>query len=562
MGFVPYPNFAPSAAAGGLFLSPHWLGHVRAPLRGRVCCSNVIPRRIGGHRHAGAMSDAIFDLAVIGGGINGAGIAADAAGRGLKVVLFEKGDLAGGTSSASSKLIHGGLRYLEHWEFRLVREALAEREVLLQRAPHLIWPLRFVIPHATGMRPRALLRIGLALYDRLAARRLIPASGALDLRRDPAGRPLQPEFSAGFSYYDCWADDARLVIAAALDARERGASILTRTPVNRIVREAGEWIVTASAPVGPMTVRARALVNAAGPWCGEVAALADAPESVPKLRLVRGSHIVVPRIAGADDAYLLQNADGRVVFALPFEQHFTLIGTTDVSVSSPNEGFQTSADEEDYLLAIAARFFARPLSRDSIVWRFAGVRPLVDDGSTRASAVSRDYRLDLIQPAGGAPLVNVIGGKITTFRCLAEAVLARLAPTFPSMGPAWTAQAPLPGGNFGSGGISSYRQGLLRRYPGVSASTLGRLAGRYGTRADLVLGNAQSDADLGPAIGDALTAAEVVYLRDHEWAQTADDVLWRRTKAGLHIAPSQRAARADQVAALLGDSRTGPQRGL
>ncbi|WP_439542814.1 glycerol-3-phosphate dehydrogenase [Hyphomicrobium sp.] len=500
------------------------------------------------------MSDALFDLAVIGGGINGAGIAADAAGRGLKVVLFEKGDLAGGTSSASSKLIHGGLRYLEHWEFRLVREALAEREVLLQRAPHLIWPLRFVIPHARGMRPRALLRIGLALYDRLAARRLIPASGELDLTRDPAGRPLRPEMHSGFSYYDCWADDARLVIAAALDARERGASIRTRTPVTQIARVGDEWRVTASSPVGVVTVRARALVNAAGPWCAEVAGLEAAQDRVPKLRLVRGSHIVVPRIAGADDAYLLQNGDGRVVFALPFEQRFTLIGTTDVSVSTPDDGFLTSAEEEDYLLAAAARFFAQPLARDDIVWRFAGVRPLVDDGTAKASAVSRDYRLDLIQPPGGAPLVNVIGGKITTFRRLAEAVLARLAPTFPGMGPAWTAQAPLPGGDFGPGGVAGYRQALLRRYSGISPDTLGRLVQRYGTRADLVLGGAQSDGDLGPAIGSALTAAEVLYLRDHEWALTADDVLWRRTKAGLHIAPTQRAACADHVAALLGSS--------
>ena len=504
------------------------------------------------------MSETLFDLAVIGGGINGAGIAADAAGRGLKVVLFERGDLACGTSSASSKLIHGGLRYLEHWEFRLVREALAEREVLLQRAPHLIQPLRFVIPHAPGMRPRVLLRLGLALYDRLAARKLIPASGTLDLTRDPAGTPLLPSMQAGFSYYDCWADDARLVVAAALDAAERGASIYTRAPVNHVARDGADWRVSASTSTGPITVRARALVNAAGPWCAEVASLADSPASVPKLRLVRGSHIVVPRIAGADDAYLLQNTDGRVVFALPFEQHFTLIGTTDIAVASPEVGFQPSADEEDYLLAVAGRFFAQPLSPSSIVWRFAGVRPLVDDGATRASAVSRDYRLDLIQPPGGAPLVNVIGGKITTFRRLAEAVLARLAPTFPGMGPAWTAHAPLPGGDFGSGGISSYRQELLRRYAGLSASTVNSLIGRYGTRAARVLGDARSDSDLGPAIGGALTAAEVLYLRDHEWAQTAEDVLWRRTKAGLHIAPSERSRCADEVAALLDGFRASP----
>lgn len=488
-----------------------------------------------------------YDLAVIGGGINGAGIAADAAGRGLKVVLLEKDDLASGTSSASSKLIHGGLRYLEHGDFRLVREALLEREVLLARAPHLIRPMRFVIPHATGMRPRALIRLGLFLYDHLAARRRIPSSGSVDLARDPAGRPLRSEFVSGFSYYDCWVDDARLVVLAALDAAGRGAAIHTRTPVTRMTPSGDVWEISA----GALTVAARAVVNAAGPWCAEVADLAGPGGHAPVLRLVKGTHIVVPRIAGAEDAYLLQNPDGRVVFALPFEQRFTLIGTTEEGVTTPADGFAPSDDEEAYLLTVARQFFSRPLAKGDIVWRFAGVRPLVEDGASRAAAVSREYRLDLVQTAGTPPLLNVVGGKITTFRRLAEAVMTRLAPVFPAMGPAWTAHAPLPGGDVGLAGISAYCEELVRRHPRIAPDTLRRLAALYGTRAELVIGDAVSDADLGEAIGGGLTAREVIYLRDHEWARSADDVLWRRTKAGLHLSAAERATAAADISRLL-----------
>lgn len=492
-----------------------------------------------------------YDLAVVGGGINGAGIAADAAGRGLSVVLFEKGDLGSGTSSASSKLIHGGLRYLEHGELRLVRSALLEREVLLARAPHLIHPLRFVIPHVAGMRPRALMRLGLFLYDHLAARRRIPASEAIDLARDAAGQPLKPAFQDGFSYYDCQVDDARLVVLVAQDAAERGAGVHTRAPVTRLARDGEVWEVTAETAGGPIIVAARALVNAAGPWCAEVAALAGSGGRAPILRLVRGTHIVVPRIAGAESAYLLQNPDGRVVFALPFEGRFTLIGTTEVAVPSPAEGFVPSAEEVAYLLGTAARFFAEAPGHDDIVWRFAGVRPLVEDGATRASAVSRDYRLDLVAPAGVPPLLNVVGGKITTFRTLAEAALSRLAPFFPDIGPAWTAETRLPGGDFGADGYASYCDDLVRRHPRIARGALRRLAALYGTRAERVLGEAITDADLGAAIGGGLTAREVLYLRDHEWARTAEDVLWRRTKAGLHLGADDRPRAEDAIARLL-----------
>ncbi|HYD14973.1 MAG TPA: glycerol-3-phosphate dehydrogenase [Hyphomicrobium sp.] len=502
------------------------------------------------------MQGEVYDLAIVGGGINGAGIAADAAGRGLKVVLFEKGDLGGGTSSASSKLIHGGLRYLEHFEFRLVRESLAEREVLLARAPHLIRPLRFVIPHTWGMRPLSLLRFGLFLYDRLAPRQKILASDSVDLSRDPMGRPLRPEFKAGLSYYDCWVDDARLVVLTALDAAERGARIHTRAPVTRIAHAGDTWEVTAETAVGSTTVAARAVVNAGGPWCADVAALASHAADVPTLRLVRGSHIVVPRIDGAEDAYLLQARDKRAVFALPFEKQFTLIGTTDAPVSTPEEGFIPSAEEESYLLEAAARFFARKITHEDIVWRFAGVRPLVDDGASKAAAVSRDYRLDLANGDGAPPLLNIIGGKITTFRRLAEAALEKLAPYFPGMGPAWTADAPLPGGDVGTRGFAAYCSDLARRHPNMAQSTLLRLAGLYGTRADRVLGDARTEADLGEVIGGGLTAREVRYLCDHEWARTAEDVLWRRTKAGLHLSPADR-TRAEATLTFLIAGRLG-----
>ncbi|MFM9943290.1 MAG: glycerol-3-phosphate dehydrogenase [Hyphomicrobiaceae bacterium] len=494
-----------------------------------------------------------FDLVVIGGGINGCGIAADAAGRGLKVLLVEAEDLSRGTSSASSKLIHGGLRYLEHYEFRLVREALAEREVLLAKAPHIIWPLRFVLPHVPGLRPRWMIRAGLVLYDHLARRKRIPASSGIDLRRDAAGRPLRDEFSHGFAYWDCWVDDARLVVLNARAAADRGAVIRTRTRATRMEPQGHHWHVRLAQGSTVSEVRARALVNAAGPWVDQVAASIAAPggNARPHLRLIKGSHIVVPRIAGANDAYLLQSADGRVVFALPYEDNFTLIGTTDVAFTGDAKDVAIAADEESYLLALASRFFKVPLTADSIVWRYAGVRPLYDDQSDNPSAVTRDYKLELSAGQGRPPLLTVMGGKVTTYRRLAEEALDRLGPHMGPMGPAWTTRAPLPGGDIPGGDFAGFVQRLRHQYPHLDAELLHRLARRHGSNTATVLSTAKQTADLGRDLGYGLTEREVAYLRHHEWATTADDVLWRRTKVGLHLTPEQRATAATAIDRLL-----------
>jgi glycerol-3-phosphate dehydrogenase len=500
------------------------------------------------------MPASVYDLAIVGGGINGTGIARDAAGRGLKVFLAEMGDLAGATSSASSKLIHGGLRYLERWHFRLVRDSLQEREVLLGIAPHIIRPLRFVLPHVPGMRSKGLIRLGLALYDRLSERHRIPASSAVDLARDPAGRALKPSLDSGFAYYDCWVDDARLVVLNARDAADRGAVIETRTRFVSARRFEGLWSIELETGGVKRLIFARALVNAAGPWADQVArtALDDANAvKAPTLRLVKGSHIVVPRIVGAEDAYLLQSPDGRVVFALPFEERFTLIGTTDVSVSGdPRAAAAPSAEEEAYLLELANGFFARALKPDDIVWRFAGVRPLIDDGEASASAVSREYALNLLANGDEPPLLNVIGGKITTYRRLAEEALAKLKPYFPDMSGQWTAGAALPGGDLAEGGIEAYRLDLARRRPGLDAALLSRLARLYGTRADALLGDAETSADLGAALGGGLTEREVHYLKTNEWALEPEDVLWRRTKAGLHMTAEEREQATARLEAL------------
>lgn len=503
----------------------------------------------------------IYDLAVIGGGINGAGIAADAAGRGLSVLLVEKADLGGATSSASSKLIHGGLRYLEHFEFRLVREALKEREVLLANAGHIIWPQRFVLPQVAGGRSGLMLRAGLFLYDNLGERQRIPASSSLDLRRDPAGHALRRELTQGFSYWDCRVDDARLVVLNARAATGRGAGIATRTGLKSATAHEGIWRIVLDGDGGGREVRARALVNAAGPWVssisasigvdtgkGDEAGAGAAAEQPTPLRLVKGSHIVVPHISGADDAYLCQSADGRVVFAIPYEERFTLIGTTEIDYSGDPRAAAISPEEEDYLLALTRRFFAAPPARDDIVWSFAGVRPLYgEDGAGDASAVTRDYRVEL-RLAGGAPLLTVLGGKLTTYRKLAEAALEKLAPHFPRMGPAWTATAKLPGGDLGNGGLAGFIRALCRRHRGFDAAYLGRLARRYGSLTDDVLGDAREVADLGAALGGGLTEREVVYLRENEWAREPDDVLWRRTKCGLHMTADERSAAVQEIA--------------
>jgi glycerol-3-phosphate dehydrogenase len=498
------------------------------------------------------MAEKQYDLVVVGGGINGAGIAADAAGRGLRVLLAEAEDLGGATSSASSKLIHGGLRYLEQYAFRLVREALAEREVLLAKAPHIVWPLRFILPQVPGMRPAPLLRAGLFLYDHLSSRRTLGGSSSLDLRRDAGGAPLAENLTRGFAYWDCWVDDARLVVLNAIAARDKGAEILTRTRVTALAHDGATWRVTLATRAGSTTVAARAIVNAAGPWVEAVArlGLASRNQPPPHLRLVKGSHIVVRRIAGADEAYIFQNNDGRVVFALPYETAFTLIGTTDTPFTGDPRQVEVSAEDQNYLLAVANRFFRVKLAAADIVWQFAGVRPLDDDGSDNPSSVSRDYRLEL-DAGSGPPILHVIGGKITTYRRLAEAALDHLKPHLPGMGPQWTENAVLPGGDVGEGGYSGWFERLAAKHSGWAKSDLARLARRYGTRAATLIGNANSADDLGDDLGGGLRAREVEFLQREEFAQTADDVLWRRTKTGLHVTSAVRETTAKRVQAVL-----------
>ncbi|AGK60003.1 glycerol-3-phosphate dehydrogenase [Hyphomicrobium denitrificans 1NES1] len=498
------------------------------------------------------MSYEIYDLVVIGGGINGAGIAADAAMRGLRVLLAEADDLAGATSSASSKLIHGGLRYLEHYEFRLVREALAEREVLLAKAPHIIRPMRFILPHVAGMRSRALIRAGLFLYDHLATRRTLGGSQAIDLGADPAGAPLASNLKHGFSYWDCAVDDARLVVLNAIAAREAGARIATRTPVRALRVEGGLWIVTLGDEA--RHVAARAVVNAAGPWVGDVARLRGSSGArTADVRLIKGSHIVVPRIAGACDAYTLQNFDGRVVFALPFEADFTLIGTTEQPQTQNPRMASVTAEEETYLLDAANRYFRVSLKREQIIWRFAGVRPLDDDGSDNASAITRDYRL-VVESDGTPPILHVIGGKITTYRKLAESALDLLGAYFPAAGSCSTKTAPLPGGDFEGGTFEAWFDDFARTNAGFGRNTLLRLARRYGTQTARVIEGALSERDLGKDFGAGLSAGEIAYLKSEEWAETADDILWRRTKTGLHIAPEARSSAADAIQSYLDTS--------
>jgi len=502
------------------------------------------------------MSEAdIYDLTVIGGGINGAGIAADAAGRGLKVLLLEAGDLASGTSSASSKLIHGGLRYLEHHEFRLVHEALQEREVLLAKAPHLVRPLRFVLPHVPGMRSKLVLQAGLFIYDHLAQRQKVPGSHVLDLATDPAGRPLKSELTSGFEYWDCWVDDARLVIANARAAAENGADIQTRTRMLGATIQSGRWHVKVQDSSRRVSTQVtRALVNAAGPWVGQVADVildADGARPLTPVRLVKGSHIVFDRIAGAEAAYLLQSPDRRVVFALPFEQRFTLIGTTDIAFAGDPGTVRISEQETDYLVGLANRFFRTPLRRSDIRWSFSGVRSLYEDGGSDAASVTRDYHLELAAGEQAPPLLTVLGGKVTTHRRLAEAVMGRLAPYFPTMGRDWTREAPLPGGELDAADFDSFLHSLPGRWPRLDPTLLDQLAARHGSRIAAVIGDAETMADMGTQLGGRLTQREVEYFKRHEWARTPEDVLWRRSKAGLHMSARELANAHQALAALL-----------
>ncbi len=488
------------------------------------------------------MSD-IYDLAVIGGGINGAGIARDAAGRGWRVHLCEQGDLGGATSAASTKLIHGGLRYLEHYEFRLVREALMEREVLWGIAPHIIWPLRFVLPHHKGLRPAWLLRLGLFLYDNLCGRKKLPATRTLDLRHDPAGAALKPEFTRAFEYSDCWVEDSRLVVLNARDAAERGAVIATRTACIAAVREAGAWTLTLRTTGGQTsTIRARAVVNAAGPWVAQVIGGVLRANAPAKVRMVKGSHIVVKRLVEHDRCYIFQNADDRIFFAIPYETDFTLIGTTDEHFTGDPGAVAISKNEIAYLCAGASGYFKKPVTPADVVWTYSGVRPLYDDGASAAQEATRDYVLKLDAPAGEPAVLSVFGGKITTYRRLAESALAQLAPHLPAptgAAPGWTASAALPGGDFPTDGFAALVASLHADYPFLAPAHARRLARAYGTRARLLLGSATALAQLGPIPGTDLTSAEVRYLAAQEWAQTADDIAWRRSKLGLRLTSGQ-----------------------
>lgn len=488
--------------------------------------------------------NAVFDLAVIGGGINGCGIARDAQGRGLKVVLLEQGDLAGATSSSSTKLIHGGLRYLEYYEFRLVREALIEREVLLEAAPHFIWPLRFVLPHHAGLRPWWMIRIGLFLYDHLGGRKRLPGTRSVDLRHDAVGAPLRPEFRRGFEYSDCWVEDARLVIANARDAANRGAEIRTGTRCVSARREGAFWrVVAENVATGVRTaLLARALVNAGGPWVSRVLGEAIGSNSPHGVRLVKGSHIVVKKLYEHDRCYIFQNADGRICFAIPYEDDFTLIGTTDQDFEGDPAQVAISADETRYLCEAVSTYFRASVSPDDVVWTYAGVRPLYDDGASKAQEATRDYVLKTDAPPGAAPLVSVYGGKITTFRKLAEAVLDELNPLMPAMGPAWTSRARFPGAGFPPEGVGEAVAGLRRAYPFLAERHARRLIRYYGDEAIGMLGRARSMADLGRLFGADLTEREVVHMMDREWARRAEDVLWRRSKLGLRLTAAEAAA--------------------
>lgn len=489
-----------------------------------------------------------FDLAVIGGGINGAGIARDAAGRGLRVVLLEQNDLASGTSSASSKLIHGGLRYLEHYEFGLVRTALAEREVLLRAAPHLIRPLRFVLPINPAQRSALLLRLGLLLYDWLGRRKILPGTREIDLSTDPAGHPLRDVFHQAYEYSDCFADDARLVVLNAVDAAEHGASIQTRTRCVRAERS-DVWQLILNARGQRDVVSARVLVNAAGAWVETVAdTVLRQPQARPHLRLDKGAHIVVPKLYDHDRAYILQAADRRVVFAIPFQGDFTLIGTTDASFTGDPAAVAPTGDEIIYLCGVVNEYFRAAVSPADVVWAYAGIRSLYDDGAGKPQDIGREYTLILDERFGEAPLLTVYGGKVTTYRRLAEDVLDRLAHFFPRS-ERWTARHPLPGGDFAYDGVDALVERTLRRWPFLSDGHARRLVRAYGTRVANVLKDATRIDDLGQRFGADLTAAEIRYLTQCEWARTADDVLWRRSKLGLRFGAAQRAQLEDFMSA-------------
>ena len=509
----------------------------------------------------GTSSDTV-DLFVIGGGINGCGIARDAAGRGLTVALAEMNDLASATSSASTKLFHGGLRYLEYFEVRLVREALIERETLLRAMPHISWPMRFVLPYhkdmrfegetptskllnlvmpwMKGRRPAWLIRLGLFMYDHLGGRKILPATKTLDLRHAPEGAPLKDKFHRAFEYSDCWIEDSRLVVLNARDAEARGARIMTRTKVMTATREGDLWVVDVeNTETGRReTIRARALVNAGGPWVKDVITGTLRQNASAGVRLVRGSHIVTRRLFDHDKCYFFQGTDGRIIFAIPYEGDFTLIGTTDVEHEDPSAKPECTEHEAQYLCDFASEYFQKPVTRDDIVWTYSGVRPLYDDGAKSATAATRDYVLKL-EAEGGAPVLNVFGGKITTYRKLAEAALAKITPFFDHAKDDWTAGIALPGGDFAVDGVRRLVDDLKSAYPFLDDYWAGRLVRAYGTEAAQVLGDAKRMEDLGPHFGATLTGREVIWMMRHEYARRAEDIVWRRTRLGLRMSEAQ-----------------------
>jgi glycerol-3-phosphate dehydrogenase len=494
------------------------------------------------------MAHSEFDLVVIGGGINGCGIARDAVGRGYSVLLAEMQDLASGTSSASTKLIHGGLRYLEHYEFRLVRESLMEREVLWRMAPHIIWPLRFVLPHHRGLRPAWLLRLGLFLYDHIGGRKLLPKTRMLDLAHDPAGMPLRKGYTRAFEYSDAWVQDARLVTLNARDAADRGAEILTRTKVTRLQRRDGGILVelTDQETGQVREVAAKLVVNATGPWVDQVLRQTTAGNDHRHVRLVQGSHIVVRKLFDHDKCYIFQNKDNRIIFAIPYEGDFTLIGTTDRDFDESPDRVQISREETAYLCEAASEYFERGVTPDNVVWAYSGVRPLYDDGASKAQEATRDYVIKVDGTGQDGAIVNIFGGKITTYRRLAQSVLEKIEEVLGARGVAWTAGATLPGGDFPVLGFEALVSQLKREAPVVPDATIRRLARNYGTRARRILG---PKGELGRIFGADLGENEVNYLMDQEWARDVEDILWRRSKLGLKISTDGRAELAAYMSA-------------
>lgn len=483
-----------------------------------------------------------YDMLIIGGGINGCGIARDASGRGLRVGLFEMGDLAQATSSGSTKLFHGGLRYLEYYEFRLVREALIERERLLKAMPHISWPMRFVLPHHKGLRPAWLLRLGLFIYDHLGGRKILPATKTLKLDSDISGTPLKKNLKVGFEYSDCWIDDARLVMLNARDAKAHGAHIMTRTKVLKAERKGGLWVVKVKDSITHETrsYTSKTLVNCAGPWVADILEDKIALQSEHGIRLVRGSHIVTRKLFSHDRSYIFQQSDGRIIFAIPYEDDYTLIGTTDVDHTDPSIKPECSAQEQTYLLQAASEYFEDPLTHDDIVWTFSGVRPLYDDQASSATEATRDYVLKVDDIDGETPILNVFGGKITTYRRLSESSLKALEKYHPTLAQGeWTAESPLPGGEFLLSDIPKLKKQLASRYPFLSKKTRDRMFRTYGMDCFKILGSSSSKSDLGQSFGAGLYEIEVEWQLTHEWACTVEDVIWRRTKLGLRLNKEQ-----------------------